>query len=173
MEQIIEKLKKIKSLADRGVAGEAIAAQQQLEKLLAKHNLTIDDLFNEERKDRMFKVKTADEMIFIQVALSIIGNRAKTIWHYKGDRTNKYLELTDVEFIDISSMFDFHKKQLEKEKKKAIQTLETAYVYKHDLFNCDKSDTPSESKMTIEEYCEIMAMKNRLEDVTFRKQLSH
>lgn len=172
MEQIIEKLKKIKSLADKGVAGEAIAAQAQLEKLLAKHNLTIQDLFNEERKERKFKVNKADQLIFNQVCLSIIGNRAKETWHYVGESRIKHMNITDVEFIDISQQFDFHRKQFEKEKKKMIDKLENAYVYKHDLFNCDKSDTPSESKMTIEEYYEIMAMKNRLEDVTFRKQLS-
>lgn len=172
MEQIIDKLKKIKSLADRGVAGEAIAAQQQLEKLLAKHGLTIQDLFNEERKERKFKVNNADEMIFYQICFSIIGNRTKQGWRYKHEKAVKYMELTDVEYIDILQQFDFHRKQLAKEKKKSIKTLETAYVYKHNLFNCDKSDTPSESKMTMAEYLSIMAMKERLEDVTFRKQLS-
>lgn len=172
MDNIIEKLKKIKELAERGDAGEAIAAQEQLEKLIAKYHIKIEDLFDDTLKPRSFKVKRDENVIFTQVALSVIGNRAKKAYYYRDKPSVTYLELTDVEYIDITNLFDFHKKQLQKEKEKAVKTLLVAYVHKHDLFNIDSDDKPKESKMTFEEYLDIMAVKDRLEDVSFHKQLN-
>lgn len=172
MESIKDKLRKIKALADKGVAGEATAAQAQLEKLLVKYNMRIEDIFDDTMKERRFKISKDNEQLFMQILLSIIGNRAKETWHYKGQRPVKYINLTDAEFIDVSQQVDFHKKQIAKERKKALETLEYAYVHKHNLFNIEKSDTPSESKITLKEYLDIMAMKDRLENVTFRKQLN-
>ena len=129
MDNIKEKLKKIKELADKGVDGEAIAAQAQLEKLLEKHGLTIEDLFTEKKTERGFKVKNEELTIFVQVLCSIVGNRIKETYNYKGKKSVIYLELTDIEYIDVSQQYEFHKNQLAKEKKKTLKDLEIAYVY--------------------------------------------
>lgn len=133
MESIKDKLRKIKALADAGVAGEAKAAQYQLEKLLSKHNISIDELFDDTMKERKFKV-SSDKVIYLQVLSSIIGNRAKEAYYFKGRPSEQYVKLTDIEYIDVKNQFDFHRKQLAKEKKKAIKQLEIAYVHKHHLY---------------------------------------
>jgi len=42
--KILDKAKKIKELADRGFKGEQTAAKDTLEKYMAKHNITIDEI---------------------------------------------------------------------------------------------------------------------------------
>ena len=54
-ESRIEKLRKIKALADNGVSGEAIAAQEALDRLLKEYGLTLEDISDEQRKDYDFK----------------------------------------------------------------------------------------------------------------------
>lgn len=175
MESIKDKLRKIKALADHGVAGEAKAAQYQLEKLLAKYNMCIEDIFDDTLKQRKFKVPKGQDQLFFQTLSSVIGNRFKECYYYKGKPSEQYIKLTDIEYIDIEQMFSFHSKQVKKELKKTVENLYTAYYYKHDLFNKDKQAVEvdsDDSSMSYEEYIEIMAMKDRLQDVTFRKQLN-
>jgi len=172
MEQIIDRLKKIKTLADRGESGEAIAAKHQLDKLLEKYDVSIEQLMCEERSTRKFKVQARHEQLFYQVCLFVAGNKAKNMWHYKGKRSGKYVDLTDSEYIDIEQLFEFHKKQFDKERKKLLKSLEVAYPSKHRLFNCDKNESDTKGKkMSHEEYLEILRMINLLDDVTFFRKL--
>ena len=64
-EKIIDKLKKIQALAERGFAGEATAAKYQLEKLMSKYGLTIDDIMDVKKTERTFKVPRAMNQLFI------------------------------------------------------------------------------------------------------------
>jgi hypothetical protein len=173
METIKEKLRKIKALAERGVDGEAKAAQFQLEKLLAKYNLTIEDIFDNTLKPRKFKVGRSEKKIFIHTLAANIGDRYKNVFYYKGNLSEVFIELTDQEYIDFEQQFSFHKKQFKREMKKAIDQLHKAYCYKHDLFNKDSQPKEcDESEMSLDEYLSIMGLANKLENVTFRKQLS-
>lgn len=173
METIKEKLRKIKALADKGIDFEAKAAQFQLEKLLSKYNLSIEDIFDETKKPRMFKVRNLEKRLFIQNVAAVIGNRWREIYYYNGKPSEKYIEMTDQEFVDFEQQFSFHRKQLKKECKKAFDELIKAYCYKHDLFNKDISkDDRQESIMSLDDYFSILQVVEKLENVTFRKQLS-
>lgn len=173
MDAIIEKIKKIKRLADEGFAGEAKAAQFQLEKLLEKHNLSIEDLFEERIERRMFKVPKGYKQLFIQTLSSIIGDRYKGIWTYKRKPSEYYVELTDVEYIDCEQAWSFHHSQLKKELAKSKAVLEKAYYHKHVLFNNDYVSTGEEKQtMTLEEYLAMKAQMNNLENVSLKKQLA-
>jgi hypothetical protein len=171
-ENIKDKLRKIKALADRGVAGEAVAAKAQLEKLLTKYDVKFEDLFDDKLIRRKFNVKISERQLFVQTLASIIGNRYRELGFYGRKKTELYIALTDVEFIDIEQKWIFHKRQFNKEVKKAIDNLKTAYYHKHRLFNIDStSDADKSSAMTMEEYIEIMSLMKILENVSFRKQL--
>ena len=68
MDKIIDKLKKILALAERGEQGEAINARIMLENELRKHGLTIEDLRSELKIPRIFPYKTKEEMtLFFQI----------------------------------------------------------------------------------------------------------
>lgn len=171
METIKEKLRKIMALADRGDAGEAIAAQHRLNVLLSKYNLTTEDLFDESLKKRKFKVRRDEWVIFVQVLASIIGVRYKDMWYMRGKRSEVYIELTDGEYVDVAQQVEFYCKQYKKELTKSVQALQTAYVHKHNLFNKDSSESSSVNRISRAEYLELIGMISRLENVTYRKQL--
>jgi hypothetical protein len=168
METIKEKLRKIKALADKGIDGEARSAQYQFERLLSKYNLTIEDIFDNTLKERKFKVGKSEERIFIHTLATNIGDRYKNVFIYKGKPSEKYIELTDQEYIDFEQQFSFHRKQLKKELKKSNNELFNAYCFKHRLYN---KEAKVESEMTLDEYLSIIGYTKKMEDVTFRKQL--
>lgn len=173
METIKNKLLKIKELADRGIDGEKIAAQHRLEELLVKYNMTIEDIFNESTKERMFQVSPAQRGLFVQFASSIIGDRYKKLYSYKYKPSKIYIELTDQEFIDFDQRWQWHTKQYVKEMKKQIEIFKMAYYHKHGLFNKDaNTDNDEKNNITLEEYFAIISISRKMQDVTFRKQLA-
>lgn len=56
MDNIKETLKKLQALSERGVGGEAVNAKQLLDRLLVKHNLTLEELKGEELVIRRTKI---------------------------------------------------------------------------------------------------------------------
>lgn len=44
-DRVIDKIKKLKELVDRGVDGEVFAAKRAIEQLCEKYNVNIEDLF--------------------------------------------------------------------------------------------------------------------------------
>lgn len=55
--RVIDKIKKLKELVDRGVDGEVFAAKRVIEQLCKKYDVNIEDLFKEEVKLYTFKIK--------------------------------------------------------------------------------------------------------------------
>jgi hypothetical protein len=171
-DKIIDKLKKINALAERGFAGEAKAAKRQLEKLMEKYGLTIDDIMDEKKTERVFKVPRAMDQLFVQVLTSVISDRFRDVWNYRGETTLKRIDLTDMEFVDIEQSWSFHSKQLKKEIAKSKKLLESAYYQKHDLFNCNPKESNSKgSKLSLKELEALFRMMDNLESVTLHKQL--
>ena len=52
--KILEKAKKLKELADRGVGGEQDNAKDMLEKYMAKHNITMDEITGFDSSNSMY-----------------------------------------------------------------------------------------------------------------------
>lgn len=174
MDKIIDKLKKILALAERGEEGEARNARIMLENELKKHGLKIDDLRSEIKKERIFPYKNKDEMtIFFQLLLSLFGRKSEEIssarYNSKGKRL--YVNLTDLQYIEILNMWEFHRKQFNKEKKRLLRDCLEAYVNKHDIF--DPNAEPSQTdKVDWEKLIRIMKLANGMEDIQYRKSLN-
>jgi len=172
MELIIEKLKKIKSLSEQGIDGEAQAAKHALQKLLKQYNLSLNDLADDIKKERCFFAKeNKDQDVLLYCCLKILGaDRYKTLYRYKGERSKLYIELTDYEFAELSEYYDFHKRNYRKEFKQMETDFIKAYQYKHNLY----SDTPSEDAraLTDEEMLKIFKYASEMQDVSFYKALT-
>lgn len=54
---VIDKIKKLKELVDRGVDGEVFAAKRVIEQLCKKYDVNIEDLYNIKRKELFLTVK--------------------------------------------------------------------------------------------------------------------
>lgn len=171
MESIRGRLLKIKALAENGYEGEAKAARHLLEKVLEKHNMTFEDLAQEELKKREFRVPRDMNYLFAHVVAQIIGaKRARKITYYTNKPSMKYCEVTDLEYLEIANMFDFHFRQLKKEIEKQKKLTTTAYIYKHKLTVDDGRVSDSSSTNTKDLLTIVSLMKN-MDNVYYRKQL--
>lgn len=60
-EKKIEFLKKLQTLAERGVGGEKLGAQRKLEELLKKYNIEEKDISDDKQEEFEFKFSTPFE----------------------------------------------------------------------------------------------------------------
>lgn len=174
MDKIIDKLKKILALAERGEQGEARNARIKLENELNKYGLTIDDLRSEHKISRIFPYKTKDEMtLFFQILISVCGRKSEETEgaRYNSKRKQISVNLTDLQYIEILNMWEFHRKQLNKEKKRLLRDLIEAYINKHDIF--DPNAEPSQiDDIDWERINRIMKLANGMEDIHYRRSLN-
>lgn len=148
-DSIMEKLRKIKALADKGVGGEVIAAQEALNRLLKEHGLTLEDISDEQRKDYEFKYSNEREMaLMMQILVHLFGSKSHV---YKTGVFNKkakivFLEMTRLEYIDMKNMWDYYRREWKKYLEKGLKEMLSAYVLKFNLYDITSNpeDKPSE-----------------------------
>ncbi len=173
MESIKDKLRKIKALADKGFYGEAQNAKRILNNLLDKYSLTIDDLMEDEKKLRKFKVERVMYIVFNHIVANVIGEeRTSKMYWFKNKPSVQYIELTDYEYAEIHNLFDFHKRQYKKEYKKQIDIIITAYIHKHNLTLKASPDDKDRKEMSMDEFLDILSAIRRMEDNYYVKQLT-
>ncbi len=149
-EFIIEKLKKVKELAERGVEGEAQAAKEKLDILLNKYGLTLKDLEEVKTNEYKFKYVTVyEKKIMIQCISKVLDNPQLTYSWYKDKKKEFFVEMTEWQFIEATSLIKFHIKQFRKEVKERMKAFFSAYCSKHTLF-ADSAEG-GDAKMTPEE----------------------
>lgn len=180
MERITDKLRKLLALAERGFGGEAENARRLLEEQLKKYGLTLEDLLDEGKKKRAFKYRNKDEMKLIcHVFLAVLGSKNEEFREatYCSSAKRIDIELTDLQFAEISDMVGFYKKQFNKEKKRLMSEMFSAFISKHNLYDCDPSDEmrerADEQKIDRERLWRILTLSAGMEDVTYRKSISN
>lgn len=140
-DNIKEKLRKIYRLAEQGVEGEREAAKTQLQALMDKYSLTLEDIVEDERKAYVFQMpKSKDErLIFWQVMFAYLN---KTDLSYGRSGLEVWLKLTKTEYIDIKSMQDFYLSEYRKDKREHMEIFAEAFAVKNHLF-CDDGEKDS------------------------------
>lgn len=176
MDRIIDKLKKLLALAERGERGEADNARRLLEAELRRHGLTLEDICSDSKRARMFKYNSNEERgLLIQVLVNYLGSKSDAFSEstYNKRKRQVYIDLTDMEYIDISNMYDFYKTQFKKERKRLLHDMILAFVQKHSLYDSTPSERPDDDReIDWDELKRILALSSTMEDVTFRKQLT-
>jgi hypothetical protein len=171
MELIIDRLKKIKELAERGVEGEAAEAKRKLAILLMKYGLKIEDLEDVKVYQYKFKYITIQErQIILQCIAQVTDDPELTYSHYKDKKKEFFVKLTEWQYAEAKAMIDFHIKLFRKELKAQLAALTSAYCAKHSLFAA--SAKSGGSKLTPEELARLLAIYSALDDKIFRKQLA-
>lgn len=180
MERITDKLRKLLALAERGCGGEAVNARRLLEAQLKRYGLTLEDLLTEEKRTRAFKYRSTEELrLIVQVLISVLGSRHEAVntSTYNSSKRQIYIELTDLQFAEISDMLNFYKRQLSKEKKRLLKDLFSAFVQKHNLYDCDPSEEQKkraeEKEIDRDALWRILTLSAGMEDVTYRKAISN
>ncbi len=157
MERITDKLKKLLALAERGCGGEAENARRLLEEHLRKYGMTLEDICENNISRRTFKYRNKEERtIIIQVFLSVLGSKSEAFngSTYSASKKTIYIDLTDLEYAEISDMVAF---------------------FKYNIFDCtpNDDDKASDKEIDLEELMRILSLSNGMEDVTYRKAISN
>lgn len=133
--ELIEKIKAVKNLAERGVGGEAENAEALLTRLMKKYGISEGDLSSETREGREFAFHGAEEEKLLRQIVYKVTNGGKAYgFRYTdtGRKCRKSLgaECTAAEKVEIEFLFDFYKNLWEREK----AALLGAFIQKHKLF---------------------------------------
>jgi len=170
-QQLKERLLKLYELSKRGEGGEKVNAEVFLNKLLEKHNLTIDDIDSNVPKRRYYKYTTKANMrVIIQVLFKTLGAKAKIgqLPSYK----EVSIEVNDYQHVQILEEIDFHLDNFKKERKKILEDFKQAYIQKHCLYSTDSE--PSKKEMTkedLEQLERIIAMQGNLSNDSYTKKI--
>lgn len=173
---IKSKLKKILALAETGLDGEKLLAKEKLTQLLEDYDLTLEDLRQEKKIERIiFKGITTKKlfMLFTQICFKVKNvNSIK----YGKIRKNEYIiECTEAEKQVIKSLFEWHKKNMQEELEKMFDDFFVAYCEKHNLFSEQQDEEDSEDVKSIdfERIMRIMSLKENMSDKTYCKRIEN
>lgn len=146
-DEIINKLLKIKKLADNGIAGEKSAAEELLKKMMEKYGIKEEDLDSEKEIVCFFKIHGCKcKELFQQVAIIYCG---VTRMHYIGsDAQNKDAKAirdlttrnrprganmavicTPAKFLELQYAYDMFQKSLDKH----LEGMFYAFLHTNDL----------------------------------------
>ena len=149
-------LKKIRTLAERGVGGEA----ENAEKLLA--HISEDELDADIRERNDFEYHGKEQKkILRQVVYKVTGGNAYELYYTATGRkvkTQLGADCTPAEKVEIEYLFDFYKRLWEKEKEAFL----AAYIQKHRIFAIRTDIEPQE--ISLEEALKMGALMEGMSD---------
>ena len=90
--------------------------------------MTLEDICENNISRRTFKYRNKEERtIIIQVFLSVLGSKSEAFngSTYSASKKTIYIDLTDLEYAEISDMVAFFKSQFNKEKKRLMKDIPT------------------------------------------------
>lgn len=180
---IIERLKKIKELADKGNAGEAEVAKKLFRELSEKYNIEENDLYDNRDTHYSFVMKNKTERkIFSQCMAYIFGTKSnvfKSVYHFKYNTKKVFIVCKPSEYIIFREFFEFHKeqyKEFEKEKlKKYKENLYSAYLEAHNIYDSTPEDRKENKNVDYNTIMEIIKLSEQAkrETKTYYKMLSN
>lgn len=142
-------LQKLKALAERGVGGEKETAARLLKKLMAKYDVSEQDLDDQRQELREFRwSKPYEDKLLHQVCYMVLGKH--DTYHYRGSRKKVALvRCTQAQRIEIEAAFDFYRHYLEEALAKCYQ----AFITAEGIFpDAGKTRDENAREVTEEEY---------------------
>lgn len=130
-------LQKIKALAERGIDGEKENANDILQQLMLKYEITEEEIIEDAERIEWFRYHDEfEKRILMQIIYMVTGKRSSGCI---GQRTKKKRGIicTTAEKIEIDLNFNFFLDAAKKE----LDTFFTAFANKNSLFPDDKKNT--------------------------------
>lgn len=168
-EKYIELAKKLNELANRGVDGEKINAANKLKQIMAKYNISLEDINEQQvRKDfvRYFKSQY-EKTILIQIAASVIDDVQLAKFKKKTKKIHVIVKATPSELLLIESMFAHYAKAFEKE----IEATLDAFIQVNRLFPKKPTANSDKPKMSPKEMDELVTRMAVIKKSNYTKQL--
>lgn len=173
--RVIDKIKKLKELVDRGVDGEVFAAKRVIEQLCKKYDVNIEDLFKEEKKRYVFKIKynnKFDKQLLFQCYAKVTNNKKISYFTSKSRPNIIEFDLTRIEYIDLKGMFEFYRKEWSKITKSSLNDLFDAFISKNEISHNQEDN--EHKTLTLEDWERISRIQNlmsTMEVSSYHKQL--
>lgn len=179
MERIKEHLLKIYRLAQHGVGGEKENANRILERTLRKHNLTLEDLLQQETvTEKWFDFKSNAQRDLIIQIIGTVCQESKvaymqgrhTLAHKVGFRlTNIQIVMADMLVAAYVSALANEERKQRKQHAKERKHLLVAFLAKHNLLS--KAGPGEKDSLMDYDIDEILRQARRMDSVTVRQQL--
>ncbi|KAF1072669.1 MAG: hypothetical protein GAK45_00104 [Pseudomonas citronellolis] len=168
-EKVQAKVRKLQALAERGVGGEKVNAQRMLDKLLARHGLTLESLAEEHREVRWFKCANRLELrLAVQIAFKVIGGSYEgSYYRNKGRRSQIGVELTPSEAVEFDLHFDVLRKALAEH----LDIAYSAFIQVNRVYAPDASDG-DETPLT-ERDMAMLQMASGMKPTAVHQRLEH
>lgn len=163
-QKLLEKLLKIRELADRGVEGERESARLKLARIMAENDLTEDDLIVEDRDHYYFKFNDAMERMILFYVWRCVRGRGGSVQFlkYKGSKKIS-IEMTAKQAVEVRERFESLRAPWRKEKNETIDKLMMAFLSRNNLFEFepvpdeeDGEDLSDEEKKLVLELFRMM-----------------
>lgn len=133
-EKVLEKLGKIKALAERGVGGEKETAMRMYEELQRKYDISPDEAqaaLNKLEK-RWFSYKTElEEQLLLQIFYKVTGEESHYVYSGQYSRRKKRgVMCTELEAAEIQLLFNFYRERMKEE----LEAFMLAFKQRNDLY---------------------------------------
>lgn len=164
-ERIIELMKKLHALSERGEGGEKLNAERMLASFLKKHNMSVEDLVGEKVQLRELWFVSRYQWLARQIVARELG-RDFRMMKYKKQRGFKLVECTAAQFVSIQSQIDFFVRAFEKE----LEFFQEAFIRKMDL-GVSSDDSGDDQPVDLERLLKVLSMAESIEKQSYRKQI--
>ena len=126
-ERLLEKIRKVQALANRGADGEKKSAAALLDKLMKQYGIDEAEIAEERLEKCFFRYKTPYERkLLVQVICTVTGKIPfKCVGSYSGG-----IDCTAAERLEIEFSYEFYKAALEEE----MERFYSAFLMKNDIF---------------------------------------
>lgn len=170
-ERILEKIKRVRALAERGVDGEKDSAAALLDRLMKQYGISEAEIAEERREIAWFRYKTPLERKLLNQVIYTVTGRIPygCVGRYTG-RTRKQIgiECTAAERLEIEISFEFYNAALQQE----LERFYIAFLQKNRIFPDNPIDDAREiGEMSLEEAQRISMMMAGMDEHTRRKML--
>ena len=119
-EKILELIKKVKALVDKGVGGESSSAKEKLKILCEKYNISESQLEDiDEKRDYYFILRDNHERELLKNIICMVLEVSSFRW--KENNSCVKISLTESKYRDIDDAFEYYKKMYEHYKMYLIQ----------------------------------------------------
>lgn len=179
-DELLDKIRKIQALAERGVDGERISAQNRLVEIMEKYGISWEEIDNEEKRLIWYSAKGKDWKMLIKQLLGINKirfaiiestdrtKRAKRVRDYYQPRRgeNVVMECTYSKFIELTTAYEIFQRSFDEH----YESFVYAFLDKNHLLgeaDADHEPTPEEEKL----YERAIMMKRGIEKAEINKQI--
>ena len=180
--KIIERIRKLQELADRGEYGERINAREMIDELMEKYHISPDQLNEEECCSYVFKAKTGWQRRLMHQLVALMGeDRVKLrfdivpkVYTVKGKKKYGHgvaesIVCTPLDWVDLATRYEILKRDYARQ----LDTFYVAFLKRNELMLPFDPNAPQLTQKEIEEDERSSLMAWGVERSVLNKQIEH